>query len=683
MPGTKVRLFENVFWRRTAMVLVIMAFFLSLLLVFFQMSQNSLIASLTRMNNEFVEQVDTVSGTLLEIIQNTAMQMFYSRSLAKLRTVDALTNPERIAGLRDLGNWVSSSTFLSSAVIYNSIADTIFTSDGGHIERHLFYDPATAGLMLSQEKHGSTGPMKRHTAEGDVYSFLFFESNVPHGGSLLLNVRAQWYEQQLLGISSEHSAVVVDEEGTILVTADQSLTEKTTEIWPTLLQRAEGNKGHGFVLDPGGKSGCMYYRLSNLGVYYLTFFETETILPGLTKVRNFTVLLLAAVTALLVGGALYALFTLYLPFRAIREALMQSGSAEVNVVQQVDRLLESQLEQQLAEQMECLLQGGEPRLLGYPASLLLVASSDCAQVRNEVEKQTTLPSLTAAHAFGCAVIVSGMGEEETGRLCLALASALDCRCLYGTPRDSAEELAQSYGNLLDLWQRRFLYAGQQVLSEKLTANYDSPLDFRTQDTEPLFAFLRTGQLEEARSEWKRIFDRIRSAKFNDFRFFVRYILNHLHTMQSELGLELLVNAQEILEDLEDIAHLHHFLDSMFTQIVAAQSSRRKDSLQQLAAKINERIDVGFADDSLSAQSIADEMGMNAAYIGRLYRECTGISIGAAIKQIRIENAKRLLKEIREPVKEIAGRVGFSNTKYFFVVFKELVGMTPKEFQNRE
>jgi YesN/AraC family two-component response regulator len=304
-------------------------------------------------------------------------------------------------------------------------------------------------------------------------------------------------------------------------------------------------------------------------------------------------------------------------------------------------------------------------------------------VRNEVEKQTTLPSLTAAHAFGCAVIVSGMGEEETGRLCLALASALDCRCLYGTPRDSAEELAQSYGNLLDLWQRRFLYAGQQVLSEKLTANYDSPLDFRTQDTEPLFAFLRTGQLEEARSEWKRIFDRIRSAKFNDFRFFVRYILNHLHTMQSELGLELLVNAQEILEDLEDIAHLHHFLDSMFTQIVAAQSSRRKDSLQQLAAKINERIDVGFADDSLSAQSIADEMGMNAAYIGRLYRECTGISIGAAIKQIRIENAKRLLKEIREPVKEIAGRVGFSNTKYFFVVFKELVGMTPKEFQNRE
>ena len=684
MQSTKGKLFEHAFLRKAAIVLLITAIFLSLLLVFFQMSQNSLIQSLTQMNNEFGEQIDTISGTLLEIIHNTAMQMFYSRSLAKLRTVDALTNAERIAGLRDLGNWVSSSTFLSSAMIYNSITDTIFASDGGHTKnaQEFYDDQATVELMVSQEKHGSSGPVKRQTAEGDTYSFLFFESNVPHGGSLLVNVRAQWYEHQLLGISTEHSGVVVDHQGTILVTADESLTEKTTQIWPDLLERFDENQSHGFILDPSGKSGCMYYQLTNLGVYYLTFFETETILPGLSKVRNSTVTLLIAVTAVLIAGALYTLFTLYLPFRAIRAALQRSGTTELGVVQQVDQLLESQLEQRLTRQMASLLQGVEMNIIGYPASLVLVATADCAKVREAVKNHTVLPSLTAINAFGCAILVSGIGEEQASTLCVSLASALNCRCLYGRPRDSADELAQSYANLSDLWQQRFLYAGQQVLSEKLTESYYFPLDFKTNDTEPLFSFLRGGQLEDARAEWKRIFDRIRYAKSHNFRFFVSYILKYLTTMQSELGLEPLINARDIFDNLEDVARLHQLLDSMCAQIVTAQDSRRKDNLQHLAAKINERITVGYADDNLSAQSIADEMGMNAVYVGRLYRESTGISIAETIKRTRVENAKRLLKESSDPVREIAGRVGFSNTKYFFVVFKDLVGMTPKEFQNR-
>jgi YesN/AraC family two-component response regulator len=40
-------------------------------------------------------------------------------------------------------------------------------------------------------------------------------------------------------------------------------------------------------------------------------------------------------------------------------------------------------------------------------------------------------------------------------------------------------------------------------------------------------------------------------------------------------------------------------------------------------------------------------------------------------------------ETSDSVKEIASRVGFSNNKYFFVVFKELVGLTPKEFQAQQ
>ncbi|NMB00737.1 MAG: helix-turn-helix transcriptional regulator [Firmicutes bacterium] len=633
------------------------------------------------MNNEFVEQVDTISGALLEVIHNTAMQMFYSRSLMKLRTIEELTNAERIAGLRDLGNWVSSSTFLSSAMIYNAWTDTMYTSGGGHTTTasQYFPDRDTFELMVAREKHGSIGPIKRQTADGETYSFLFFERNIPNGGTLLLNVRANWYEHQLLGISSDHNSVIVGDDGEILVARDELLSEQVRQIWPTLLERFEEASSHGFILQPRSRSGWMYYQLSNLGVYYLRAFDTDTLLPGLTKIRNFTLVVLMVVTSILIGGALYTLFALYLPFKAVREALQKVDVSEESMTKRMDHLLETHQEQHLTKQVERLLQGEEVEIISFPASLILVECADLDLLRKTVQDSTPCPTLTTTTPWGCAVLISDSTEQDTLELCLKIANVIDCRCLYGEPKHSATELSQCYENLTELWQQRFLYAGQKVLSEKLTTAYHEPIEFSTKDIEPLFNFLRAGQLDQARTCWREIFSKIRHTKFSDFRFFIRYIIKHLNGLLDELELEPQPNAPDILDDLEDVAELHQLLDCIFQSIVAEQNHRRKDSLKHLANKVNERILAGFSDNNLSAQSIADEMGMNAVYLGRLYRESTGMSIADKIKITRIDNAKRLLKDTSAPVKEIAAQVGFSNTKYFFVVFKELVGMTPKEF----
>lgn len=685
MAKPRNRMSQKVFLRRSAAVLIILAIVLSLLLAFFQHYQRSLIQTLTQLNNEFVEQVDTISGTLLEIIHNSAMQTFYSGSLIKLRTTDPLTNAERVAGFRDLGNWVSSSTFLSNAMIYNSSADIIYTSDGRYIRNasQVYHDQATVSLLASQEKHGSKGPIRRQTADGETYSFLFFESNMPDRGSLLLNVQAKWYEEQLLGLASEHHGVVVSNEGDILVAGDESLRERVSRMWPTLVARFDDDtKSHGFFLEDGGRSGWMYYEMMNLGGYYLRFFETGTILPGLVAVRNLALSLLIAVTTILALGAVYTLFVLYLPFKAIREALQRDGASDESIVQQVDRLVESQMEQQLTKQMDALLQGEETDVVSYPASLVLVSSSDSEAIREAVSTSTQAPALVALVSFGCAVLVGEENAERLLGLCLKITEVTGARCLYGQPRHSASELSDCYGNLLELWQQRFLYPGQQVLSETLAITH-STLDFETQDAEPLFSALRAGELDEARTAWRGIFEKIRDANFNDFRFYTRYVIKYLNTMQSELGLEPSANASDLFDNLEDVAELHQFLDNVFVRIVAEQVDLRKNHLQQLAVRINERIAAGYHDDNLSAQSIADEMGMNSVYLGRLYRESTGISIGEALKRTRIERAKSLLVETSDSVKEIASRVGFSNNKYFFVVFKELVGLTPKEFQAQQ
>ena len=221
-------LFKKPLFQRSAAVLLAAAIILSLFLMAFHVFQGAMIQSLSQMNNEFVDQVDTISGTLLDIIDNTAMQMFYSYSVKTLRTGVMLSNAQRTAGLRDLGNLVSSSEFLSSAMIYNSSMNYIFTSEGDHasVMSDLFHDKSAVNLLLSRRDRGSAVPVTRWTAGGECYSFLFFEPNVTHSGALLLNVRADWYERQLLGISSGDNCVILDESGTPLASGSDLLADE-------------------------------------------------------------------------------------------------------------------------------------------------------------------------------------------------------------------------------------------------------------------------------------------------------------------------------------------------------------------------------------------------------------------------------------------------------------------------
>ena len=51
-----------------------------------------------------------------------------------------------------------------------------------------------------------------------------------------------------------------------------------------------------------------------------------------------------------------------------------------------------------------------------------------------------------------------------------------------------------------------------------------------------------------------------------------------------------------------------------------------------------------------------------------------------LNRIRVENAKNLIENGEFRFKEIVAKVGFNNYNYFFRVFKEVVGMTPLEYE---
>ncbi|MBP0981008.1 MAG: helix-turn-helix domain-containing protein, partial [Oscillospiraceae bacterium] len=347
----------------------------------------------------------------------------------------------------------------------------------------------------------------------------------------------------------------------------------------------------------------------------------------------------------------------------------------------VDILLESQLEQRLQRQFERIFSGEENETLRFPITLIMSDTTNSAAMRELAAY--SFDQLTVASDFGCCTLVFNSTDlEKIPHFCTKAAQNLNCRCYYSHPCSSLGELTQCRQSLNELWLLRSLYFGQYVFSETLLESHTFT-GFQPKDTSALISALRSGQIEDVRAAWKDIFSNIKHSRFTDFRFAVRYMIKALNSSYKELANELSPLSEITIEELEDIQQLHLALDSAFVTICHAENSRRMRRLDRLANQINLRISEGYADDILSAQHIADEMGMNHVYLGRLFRESTGISISEAINRVRVEKAKQLLIGTDDSVENIARQVGFNNVKYFFVVFKGIENTTPKKFRTEQ
>ncbi|MCW6659795.1 response regulator [Aerococcaceae bacterium NML191292] len=86
------------------------------------------------------------------------------------------------------------------------------------------------------------------------------------------------------------------------------------------------------------------------------------------------------------------------------------------------------------------------------------------------------------------------------------------------------------------------------------------------------------------------------------------------------------------------------------------------------------------DSQLSLKSLAQQLGFNATYLSTLIKKELGISFQDYVVQQRIHQAKLLLLTTDLKIYEIALKIGFEDVNYFSSRFRQVVGVTPKQYQ---
>lgn len=84
--------------------------------------------------------------------------------------------------------------------------------------------------------------------------------------------------------------------------------------------------------------------------------------------------------------------------------------------------------------------------------------------------------------------------------------------------------------------------------------------------------------------------------------------------------------------------------------------------------------------NISLADAADYVQISKSYLSLLFKQETCINFSSYLTNYRIEKSKRLLLESNYKIYEIAEKVGFDNPYYFSKVFKEVAGVSCKEFK---
>lgn len=86
---------------------------------------------------------------------------------------------------------------------------------------------------------------------------------------------------------------------------------------------------------------------------------------------------------------------------------------------------------------------------------------------------------------------------------------------------------------------------------------------------------------------------------------------------------------------------------------------------------------------ITLQEIAAHTFYNPAYFSRIFKKQVGINLTDYIKEKRIREAARLLRDSSLTVEDVMSRVGYTDKNHFYKNFKEIYQMTPAAYRKNQ
>ncbi|MGO4108288.1 helix-turn-helix domain-containing protein [Paenibacillus sp. YAF4_2] len=206
------------------------------------------------------------------------------------------------------------------------------------------------------------------------------------------------------------------------------------------------------------------------------------------------------------------------------------------------------------------------------------------------------------------------------------------------------------------------------------------------------------QLRMSENEWqnelKRLFSEmaVHRLRKDDVDRLLHYLMFHLEyeldgalpeakkpwLQEAKPQLVMAAEQSDTLAQLEQ--NFLQTLTKLSEHIEELSQSKRHNSLMR---EIRDYVVEHFMDPNLSLTLLSDRFQISPKYLSQLFKESIGQNFSDFLIGLRIEYAKRLLRESDVTVQVISEMMGYANPTSFIRVFKKIVGLSPGQYRESE
>jgi len=225
----------------------------------------------------------------------------------------------------------------------------------------------------------------------------------------------------------------------------------------------------------------------------------------------------------------------------------------------------------------------------------------------------------------------------------------------------------------------------QVLTTETVKKKSRNFYFPMEQMEELSGLIRKASKEES---LKMVSDILNyNLKKNVNNFYIKLLCTEIINLSIKLLIRMYYDTPEdidtagaynqlencdTIEDYELVCR--NFIESIITYI-----SENKKEDDYIIDFITKYIEEHYAED-IYLDLFSEKLNLSTAYISSYFKTKTGINLTDYINNYRIKKSMELIENSELKIKDIALKVGFTNSNTFIRLFKKFSGLTPQEYR---
>ena len=131
--------------------------------------------------------------------------------------------------------------------------------------------------------------------------------------------------------------------------------------------------------------------------------------------------------------------------------------------------------------------------------------------------------------------------------------------------------------------------------------------------------------------------------------------------------------------IDNVRRLRGKFSGALQQEERVENVEVKGNDDALMERIMRSVNAHMSDPEYTVDVLAADVGLSRAQLHRKMKEITGFATGRFLRNLRMEQAARLLREGKVNVSQVADKVGYNDQSHFSTAFKTHFGVSPSQY----